>query len=69
VTTSGKANVSPTGVVSTFSIGTFLIYGEIDTAQTANYATIDDSQTASYSAVSTSQTPNYEEIEAGRDAA
>jgi hypothetical protein len=58
VTTNAAANVTPTGQSATFSIGTTLVYGEIDTSQTPNYATI-----------STTQTPGYEEIEAGRDAA
>ena len=69
MTTNSAANVTPTGVSATFSLGQFLIWGEVDTSQTANYATIDDSQSASYSNIDTSQSPNYSEIEAGRDEA
>jgi hypothetical protein len=58
VTTDAAANVQLTGVEIQSALGAVLVYGEIDTDQTPNYATIDDSQT-----------PGYVEIIAGRDAA
>jgi len=58
VSTIAKANVVPTGQVATFSIGTTLVYGEVDTSQTPNF-----------SDVATTQTPNYTTIKGGRDAA
>jgi hypothetical protein len=58
VTTVAAANVYPSGVETQSALGAVLVYGELDTAQTPNYATIDDSQT-----------PGYVEITAGRDAA
>ena len=69
VTTQAKANVTPTGVESTVSTGFILVYGEIDTSQTASYSNITTTQTPSYSEVATTQSPNYTTINAGRDAA
>ena len=69
VTHSISANVTPIGQSASFSIGRTIVFGQIDTSQTPNYATISTSQTPSFSEVDTSQTPSYEEIEAGRDAA
>ena len=56
VTTAAKANVTPTGVSATASVGKVLIWGEVDTSQTPDYSNI-----------ATSQTPNYTIIDAGRD--
>tara|TARA_Y100000004_G_C8845904_1_gene382534 strand:- start:486 stop:854 length:369 start_codon:yes stop_codon:yes gene_type:complete len=57
-----KAVVSLTGVSATCETSTFvLVWGNIDTSQTANYSNITTSQTANYSNISTSQTPDWED--------
>tara|TARA_R110000744_G_scaffold2789_1_gene11143 strand:- start:236 stop:439 length:204 start_codon:yes stop_codon:yes gene_type:complete len=58
VTTDAAANVQLVGVEIQSALGAVLVWGELNTDQTPNYATINDSQT-----------PGYVEIIAGRDAA
>jgi len=65
VTAKADANVSVTGVSATGQTNTFtLVWGNIDTSQTAGYSDVTTSQTANYTDVDTSQTANYEDIAA-----
>tara|TARA_R110000868_G_scaffold2601_3_gene18668 strand:+ start:1214 stop:1399 length:186 start_codon:yes stop_codon:yes gene_type:complete len=57
------------GVEIQSALGAVLVWGELNTDQTPNYATINDSQTPGYVEINDSQTPGYVEIIAGRDAA
>ena len=65
VSTVAKANVAVTGVSGTCETNVFtLVWGNIDTSQTAGYSDVTTSQTANYTDVDTSQTANYEDIAA-----
>ena len=65
VTTVAKANVAVTGVSGTCETNVFtLVWGNIDTSQTAGYSDVTTSQTANYTDVDTSQTADYEDIAA-----
>ena len=69
VTTQAAAIVSLSGISVSASPGFILVYGLIDTDQTASYSEVSTTQTPSYSEVATTQSPNYTTIDAGRDAA
>ena len=60
--TISKANVSPTGVEGTGSVGSVLIWSLIDDTQTKNYANINTDQSSSFAENNETQTPNWEEV-------
>ena len=60
-----KANATATitdSLVITNSVGSVLVWGQIDEAQTPSYSTIDESQTPSYDSIDESQNATWEEV-------
>ena len=62
VTVVAKAGVDVTGNQVEASTTSVLVWGLVDTSQTASWASVSSSQTPSWSAVDTDQTPDWEEV-------
>ena len=58
----GKANFSVVGVQSIGSVGTVLVWSDVDESQSSNFGQTTSTQTPSWSDVNDSETPSWEEV-------